>query len=137
MTDTVPGDNTLEVTLAGEARPVVLTCTVGVCLALCAQPGGLQNLLGREDPAHSTVTSRLLGLDLPTMALIIRLGLNTGPSSLPKLEQQIFETGLFSVMEQLAPFLGMVKNGGRRVMEAPDDSESGGDAPGEQNPQKR
>lgn len=139
MADSEPGENTLEITLTGYPEPVVLTCTSKVALALCAEPGGLEAPAPREGQTFappSTVTSRLLALDIPTMAKIIRLGCGVGPSAVKELEDQIFQTGLFDVMFQLAPFLGMVKNGGKRPKPAGDGEggEDGGDAAGTENP---
>jgi hypothetical protein len=104
-----PGDGSVEITLAGEARPVVLKCSVDAALTLCRQPGGLENI---SDAAASTVSSRLLGLDIDTMALIVRLGLGVGLNAVPGLEGQIYRTGLYKMREQLSPFLGRLKNGG-------------------------
>jgi hypothetical protein len=133
MADPKIGENTLEITLADEPHPVVLTCDVGACIRLCNQRGGLDTPMGFQGP-HDNVTTRLLSMDISTMAEIIRAGRNIRPGAVPDLEAKIFKTGLFNVVTQLAPFIGMVKNGGVREPEATEDS--GGAAGKDERPPK-
>ncbi len=124
-TDAAPGDGAVEIILVG-SDPVLLKCTVGAALRLCRQPGGLES----TNEATSTVTSRLLDLDIPTMAEIIRAGLDIGQGAVKTLEEQIFKTGLLEVRRQLAPYVGALKNGGKPLTA----DDEGGEASGEENP---
>jgi len=135
MADPKIGENTLEITLDGEPRPVVLTCTVEAAIRLCTMPGGLDTPIGFVG-IHDNVTTRLLSMHLPTMAEIIRAGRNLRPGAFPELEEKIFRTGLYDVMLQLAPFIGMAKNGGARIPDAPITEDVGGDAGKEPNPRE-
>src|SRR4051812_6488094 len=107
----VPGEGSVFIRLAGYEEELELKCSVDAALTLCRQPGGMESL----EPSVSTVTSRLRSLDIDTMALIIRLGRGIGPSAVKDLPKVIYETGLYEVMLQLSPFLGALKNGGKRL----------------------
>jgi len=110
MTDTaLPGDGDLELVLPREPKPVILKCNAAAAIRLSRLPGAFEN----ADPHVSTVTSRVLGLHIDTMAEVIRAGAGVGPSAVPDLGEKIYEAGLYEVMVVLAQYLGRLKNGGQ------------------------
>lgn len=105
----LPGAGDVTIQLLGEPKPITLRCSAEAALRLCRQYGGLES----RDPGVSTVITRVLGLDIDTMAEVIRAGVGIEPGKATSLEANIYKTGLYEVRNMLAPFLGALKNGGK------------------------
>lgn len=103
------GVGDIEIDLDGEV--VVLKPSLAACTGICRAPGGIYG--------PGSVAERLARCDLDTMAMLIRLGLNIGPSAVKELEGKIYRTGLVVVRDHLQDFIVIVANGGRPIEEKP------------------
>jgi hypothetical protein len=121
----LPGEGDVEVRLNGEPAPYVLKCSPAAAITLCRQPGGIGGVQGAD---KSSVMTRLFDLDIDTMALVIRLGLGKTARDTPKLEEQIYDTGLFELVGPLTDYVMHLRQGGRR------NPPTGGDASGAEGP---
>lgn len=107
------GAGDIEFELDGEK--IVLKPSEGACLAICRAPGGLFG--------PGSVADRVDRADLDTMAMIVRLGLGLGPSSIKDMEAKIYRTGLFKVQTVATRFLVIISNGGQPPAEEAPDAE--------------
>lgn len=131
---TAPGEGSVFIELVGEPEKLELKCSLQAAISLCGQAGGLEAPF--SDPTRDCVTARLTGLDIATMALIIRVGLGAGTPAVKALEDKIFRTGLYRVREQISPFIGRIKNGGKPLLPAKEEIEGEGGDEGDENPPK-
>lgn len=115
MTKPEIGAGDLEIDLDGET--VILKPTLECALALTRSEGGLYTIPGQVPGA--SVTDKLIRCDIDTMAMIVRAGLGLGASAVKDLEGRIYRTGLTRMRNQLATFVGIIANGGKRPSEEP------------------
>lgn len=113
------GAGDVQITLhSGEE--IVLKPSLACCYTISDYPGGAKAVMDKLD-----------SLDLRTYAMVVRAGLNVGASAVKSLDQDLYETGLLALRDNLKVFVGIVFNGGRPLVavEAEPEAEAEGERP--------
>lgn len=120
-----PGAGDLVLTLGGEE--IVLRCTPACAIMLSRQPGSIAGVGGTDG-----VIQRVGGLDMDTMAVVIRAGLGLSGNAVPKIDEWIFDFGLTEMRDELRVFIsGLINSGTRKAPKdpaPPGEGEPAGDA---------
>lgn len=107
------GAGDIEFTLEGETH--VLTPSLEACVALSRARGGLYG--------PGSISEGITRYDFDAYEIVIRAGLGLGRSAVKGLPEQIFKTGLLSLIKPCSEFIAVVANGGQKPAKAEDDSD--------------
>lgn len=111
------GAGDVEFTLEGETQ--YLKPSLEACLALSRSSGGLYG--------PGSISERITRYDFDAYEIVIRAGLGLGPSAVKGLPQQIFNSGILTLIKPCSEFIAIVANGGQKPAKANDEDGDGDD----------
>lgn len=105
------GAGDVEFTLEGETHH--LKPSLEACLALSRARGGLYG--------PGSLAEGLGRYEFEAYEIVIRAGLGLGPSAMKGLPEQIYKTGLLSLIKPCSTFIAVIANGGQKAAKTEDE----------------